>query len=128
MEKKTRRPDVIDRLMRKKGHLLRVSVKTKNPRFKEELEKAVNLCDVKIMRFHNRGRNLIQRAKDGLLESLLVLALLLLITGCTASVGGGASVSAFYPKKWESPASRKQHTQPTLGMARNNLPMVGGGK
>lgn len=56
----------------------------------------------------------------------VLLAILFLSQGCTASIGGGASASAYYPKTWESPASRKQHTQPTMGMARNNLPMVGG--
>lgn len=56
----------------------------------------------------------------------LIIVCLLLLSGCTASVGGGASASAYYPRNWESPESREQHTQPTMGMARNNLPMVGG--
>lgn len=69
-----------------------------------------------------------QRYVEKIAFRAAVLLIVVVLTGCTASVGGGASVSAFYPKKWESPASRKQHTQPTLGMARNNLPMVGGAK
>lgn len=57
---------------------------------------------------------------------VLILILALTIGGCTSSATLGVSSSVYYPKKWESPASRKQHTQPTVGMARNNLPMVGG--
>ena len=60
--------------------------------------------------------------------SLLVAILLLFSSGCTSSATFGVSSSIYYPKKYESPASRKQHTQPTVGMARNNLPMVGGAK
>lgn len=59
---------------------------------------------------------------------VLVLVMALFVAGCTSSATLGVSSSIYYPKKWESPASRKQHTQPTVGMARNNLPMVGGAK
>lgn len=59
---------------------------------------------------------------------VLLLFILLLLNGCTSSATLGVSSSVYYPKKWESPASRKQHTQPTVGMARNNLPMVGDAK
>lgn len=69
---------------------------------------------------------LIKQAEKWLLWT--IVSLMLITAGCTASGGVGASVSAYYPKKWESPESRKQHIQPTLGMARNNLPMVGGDK
>ena len=58
--------------------------------------------------------------------TLVLMIVLLIGAGCTSSATVGVSSSVYYPKKWESPASRKQHTQPTVGMARNNLPMVGG--
>ena len=60
--------------------------------------------------------------------ALVLVMVLLAIAGCTSSATFGVSSSIYYPKKHESPASRKQHTQPTVGMARNNLPMVGGAK
>ena len=60
--------------------------------------------------------------------SLFVAILLLSSSGCTSSATLGVSSSLYYPKKHESPASRRQYTQPTVGMARNNLPMVGGAR
>jgi len=75
----------------------------------------------------------LQAGEHKLLKRLVWPALLLMlglfaVAGCTSSATLGASSSIYYPKKWESPASRKQHTQPTVEMARNNLPMVGGAK
>ncbi len=79
-----------------------------------------------------RTATCLKEAEKSLLRSitisLLVAILLLFSSGCTSSATVGVSSSLYYPKKWESPASRKQHTQPTVGMARNNLPMVGGVK
>lgn len=103
----------------KQRFMLRLEAET-NPKMIEIYEEAVNGCDRLTARIIAQGKR-----KLGLLLILLCLGLL---QGCTASIGGGASVSAYYPKKWESPASRKQHTQPSIGMARNNLPMIGGGK
>lgn len=71
----------------------------------------------------------------GSIESWLlwgILSLILMLSGCQAGVGLGLDGSLYYPNvpgKLEDPAaSRRQSTQHTTGMARNNLPMIGGGK
>ena len=60
----------------------------------------------------------------------LLCLLLIIIGGCSLGVGMGADASLYYPNipgKFEDPApSRGQSTQHTTGMARNNLPMIGG--
>lgn len=125
-KQKTTRPDAIDKLMRRKGQFLRAALQTKNLQHRKELEDSANLCDVKIMRFHRRGKSLVRRAKDRLLEAILFLFLLLLIGGCTANAGVGIGGSLYYPEGYDPSESRKHSTQPTVGMARNNeLPMVG---
>lgn len=59
-----------------------------------------------------------------------IVLISILLCGCTAGIGVGADASFFYPNipgKLKDPAeSRNQTTQHTTGMARNNLPMVGG--
>lgn len=113
-------PTTIEGVRKQKQRFMFRWVTETNPKQKEVYERAVNGCDRLTAHIIEKGKR-----KLGL---MLIMLCLSLMTGCTASIGGGASASAFYPKKWESPASRKQHTQPTLGMARNNLPMVGGAK
>ena len=80
-------------------------------------------------RFKQTAFRMVQRIEAGIL-----ICLLLIFAGCHAGAGVGVDIAAYYPNipnKLEDPAeSRKQSTQHTTGMARNNLPMVleGGGK
>jgi len=103
---------------KKKRLFMRLLGVTLDEEQRRDYELAVNRCDKLTARITEKAKRYI-----GL---LLILLCLCLMQGCTGSIGGGASASVYYPKNLESPESRKQHTQPTLGMARNNrLPMVG---
>ena len=66
----------------------------------------------------------IAKRKIWYIEIGLLACLILIVAGCTSSASLGVSSSVYYPKKWESPASRRQFTQPTVDIGRNNLPMV----
>jgi len=81
-----------------------------------------------IDRLQEGERKLYKPIKWPVIVLLLAITTAFSLGGCTSSATLGVSSSVYYPKRWESPASRKQHTQPTVGMARNNLPMVGGAK
>lgn len=64
----------------------------------------------------------------------MAVCIILLIGGCKVGGAVGMDCEVFYPQvetpkggKFGDPdKSRKQSTQHTIGMARNNLPMVGG--
>lgn len=113
--------------MKKKTQTLS-ELKGEEVRIRDKIEKGKGtLQDVLDL---NKIRSVVHKIESILLWSILSL-IILVTSGCTASLGSSATVSAFYPKKWESPASRKQTTQPTVGMSRNNefkLPTLRRGK
>lgn len=115
----------------KKRLFMRLAEKTTEPRMKDEYEQAVNHCDRLTARISEKDR------RRGLyFFPALVLCLCLLLGGCKVGVGVGADAEAFWPNiktakggEFGDPTgSREQSTQHTTGMARNNLPMVGGAK
>ncbi len=118
-QEKYKMPKTHEQVCKRKRLFMRLLGITLDEKWRVMCESAVNHCDRLTARIAKKARRC---------AGLLLLFSLLIFAGCTASVGGGASVSAYYPEEWESPASRRQHTQPTLGMAQNNLPMVGGVK
>ena len=114
---KYRMPETYEDVCKKKRLFMRLLGITLDVGQRREYESAVNHCDRLTARIVEKAKRCV---------GLLLLLSLFVAAGCTSSATLGVSSSLYYPREWESPASRKQHTQPTVGMARNNLPMVGG--
>lgn len=115
-KRETEMPKTHEEVCKKKRLFMRLLGVTLDVEQRREYESAVNHCDRLTARITEKVKRL---------GILLLLLGVLAFAGCTSSATLGVSSSVYYPKKHESPASRRQHTQPTVGMARNNLPMVG---
>lgn len=119
-------PKTHEEVCQKKRRFMRLAQIEVDPEQREVYEQAVNHCDRLTAR-------LIEKAKR-IGFFLLLLFALSMFGGCKAGVGVGLDGEVFYPEIQTSKGgsfgdptgSREQSTQHTTGMARNNLPMVGG--
>ena len=117
----------------KKRLFMRLAEKTTEPGIKKEYEQAVNHCDRLTARIVEKGSRGLHFFPAFLVS---LLCLILLFGGCKTGFGVGVDAELFYPDiktakggVFSDPVeSREQSTQHTTGMARNNLPMIGGAK
>lgn len=119
-------PQKIEDVRKKKELFMRLL--TESQEQVKEYEQAISHCDRLTARIVEKRKRRIYFFP----AFLVLLCLCLMFGGCNAGFGLGVDGSLFYPNvpgKFEDPAeSRRQTTQHTTNMARNNLPLVGENK